>query len=237
LPEPARNGVLITRPAPGAAETAARVAALGFTPVLSSMLAIRLLPAHLPPPDRVAAVLVTSGSAVPGLPALFRHGPLLAVGAATARRAREAGFTAVADAGGDAGALAAYARTHLNPMQGPLLLAVGRGQGVRLERALRDAGFRVLRRTLYAAEPVRTLTPEALDALRGGRLHAVLFFSAETARQFVALVRRAGLDGLLHDVVAVAIGAPAGMALQALPWRRLRVAARPTQDEMLALLP
>lgn len=237
MPEPTRNGVLITRPEPGATETAARVAALGFTPVLSPMLTVRLLPVRLPAPERFAAVLLTSGSAVPALPASFHRVRLVAVGAATARRAREAGFAMVASAESDADALAAYARSHLDPRQGPLLLAVGAGQGERLEQTLREAGFRVLRRVVYAAEPVRALTPEALDALRAGRLHAALFFSGETARQFVRLVQRAGLSGSLHDVVAVAIGAPAGMALQALPWRRVRVAAHPTQDEMLALLP
>jgi hypothetical protein len=35
---------------------------------------------------------------------------------------------------------------------------------------------------------------------------------------------------------ALAIGEAAAVALQALPWRRIRVAARPTQDAMLALL-
>jgi hypothetical protein len=38
------------------------------------------------------------------------------------------------------------------------------------------------------------------------------------------------------SVAAISIGRPAAVALEALPWRDIRVAARPTQDEMLALL-
>jgi uroporphyrinogen-III synthase len=67
-------------------------------------------------------------------------------------------------------------------------------------------------------------------------LRAVLFFSAETARAFVTLVGAAGLASRVADVEALAIGRPACVALEALPWRAIRVAARPTQDEMLALL-
>jgi len=75
-----------------------------------------------------------------------------------------------------------------------------------------------------------------MAALRAGTVSSALFFSAETARQFVRLAQRAGVAETLRGVDAVSIGQPAAVALQALPWRRIRVAARPNQDEMLALL-
>jgi uroporphyrinogen-III synthase len=84
--------------------------------------------------------------------------------------------------------------------------------------------------------PVRTLPQGAAAALRAGQVRAVLFFSAETARAFVGLVHRAGLQETVRTVDACAIGAAAGVALQALPWRRIGVAATPDQDAMLALL-
>ncbi len=80
------------------------------------------------------------------------------------------------------------------------------------------------------------LAPEAASALRNGQVHTALFFSAESARQFVRLTGRARLAASLRSVEAVAIGQAAAVALEALPWRRIRVAARPNQDEMLALL-
>jgi uroporphyrinogen-III synthase len=93
----------------------------------------------------------------------------------------------------------------------------------------------VHRRVLYDARPVRNLPPAAGTALREG-LHAALFFSAATARAFIAAVRRAGLDTETRVADACAIGEAARMALERLTWRRLRVAARPTQDDLLALL-
>ena len=64
----------------------------------------------------------------------------------------------------------------------------------------------------------------------------VMFFSAETARQFLILVRAAGLLDRLRDREAITIGRQAAMALEEAPWSRVRVASHPTQDEMLALL-
>jgi uroporphyrinogen-III synthase len=116
------------------------------------------------------------------------------------------------------------------------LLASGRGQGQALVAALRVAGYRVLRRVVYAALPACDLSPAAVAALRSGQVHAALFFSAETARQFVRLVQRAGVADSLAGVDAISIGRPAAVALGALRWRGVRVAGRPNQDEMLALL-
>ncbi|HVC59590.1 MAG TPA: uroporphyrinogen-III synthase [Acetobacteraceae bacterium] len=228
--------VLVTRPEPGASDTAARVASLGFVPVLAPAIRIRPTPACLPPPAALAAVLVASGNAVDALPPAYRTTRLLCVGDATAERARAAGFLQVLSAAGDAEALAALVARHQKPKDGTLLLASGRLQGLALQATLRQAGYRVIRRTVYAALPARTLAPPAAAALRAGQVRAALFFSAETARQFVRLVRRAGLAETLAGVDAISIGRPTAVALEALPWRGVRVAARPTQDEMLALL-
>ena len=151
-----RRSVLITRPEPGGSETAARIQAMGLEPVLAPMLAVRLLPAHLPAPETVQAILATSGNAIAGLPPEARGCRLLAVGDATAERACAAGFTHTESAGGNATDLTALARHRLKPATGPLLLACGRGHGLELAAALRAEGFRVLRRTVYATGPVRS---------------------------------------------------------------------------------
>ena len=125
----AAAGVLVTRPEPGASETAARIAALGYQPIVASLLEIRILHAALPPSGHVQAVLATSGNAIAALPASHRHLPLFAVGDATAGLARAAGFAAVHSASGDAGALAALVARDCDRSAGPLLFPCGRGQG------------------------------------------------------------------------------------------------------------
>ncbi|MBW4090707.1 MAG: uroporphyrinogen-III synthase [Proteobacteria bacterium] len=225
--------VLITRPLPAGAATADAVAALDFVPLLAPTLVVCArelgeIPAGL------VAVAVTSGNALPGLPVSLHRLPLFAVGDATAERARAVGFAYVTSAGADAAALAALLARRAP--EGPLLLAVGEGQGATLEQALRAAGRAVHRRVLYAAEPAAELPAAAVAALRAGTVGAALFFSAETARVFVRLVEAAGLADALGGVRACAIGGAAVVALRTLRWREIRQARRPTQEAMLALL-
>jgi uroporphyrinogen-III synthase len=236
LVTPSRDGVLITRPQTGAPDTAARVAALGLCPVVAPLLGIRALPTALPTAERLQAVLIASGNALTGLPAAYHSLPLLAVGDASAAAARVAGFARVLSADGAAEALIALVGRQCDPGGRPLLLAACRGQSMKLAAGLRVLGFRVVRHAVYAAIPVHALPDAAATALRDGSLRAALFFSAETARQFARLLIRSGLREAVRGVDACAIGEPAAAAIQALPWRRVLCAAKPTQDAMLALL-
>lgn len=235
MPDSFRRGVLVTRPQPGARDTAERLRDLGYVPVLAPALCIRPVAAELGELSDIQAVVVPSGNALPALPAELRDTPILAVGDATAGRAREAGFRDVRSANGDAVALTALAVKSCRPENGPLLLACGRGQSHRLTAALRAAGFTVRRRVTYAATPALTLPPDARAALATDSVAAALFFSVETAAAFVKLARRAKID--VSRIDAIPIGRPAAVALGELPWRSIRVASQPTQDAMLALLP
>ncbi len=227
--------MLITRPQPGADETAARIAARGLVPVVAPLLEIA--------PRRVAgfgqpqAILVTSGNALAGLPTSLHGTRLLAVGDATAARARLAGFAQVHSAGRDAAALAELAAGLCVPWGGPLLLASGAGQGSALAAALRARGFRVVRRVAYAARPVPALPEAARTALAADSLRAIVFFSPLTARVFVTMLERDSPHAAVREVEALAISRAAASALRVLPWRRVRVASHPTQEELLTLLP
>ncbi len=217
----------------GANATAARLQAAGYQPVLAPFLTVRSLAASLPQATAVQAVIAASANAA-ALPPSHQALPLLAVGDSTAARARDAGFAAVHSADGDAAALVALAVRLLSPANGALLLATGRGQGAGLARALRAEGFAVYRRVVYAATAIRRFPQAAADAIRDG-LHAALFFSAETARAFARLLPPS-LRQKLSRTSAAVIGPGAADALRHLPWSELRVALRPTQDGVLALL-
>ncbi len=228
---PSPNAVLITRPAAEGVATADRVRALGFVPVLAPLLTITTVP--ISGLGAFDGVIVTSGNALAALspmPAV----PLLAVGDATAARARAAGFHRVYSAGGDAAALALAVPEHF-PVGARLLFATAEGEGLALERTLRHAGFGVERRVAYAVQPVAELPPAAREALHSRQLHAALFLSARTARTFVSV-----LDPQLHrhlaGLDALAIGQPAADELTLLPWRRVRVSLAPTLEQVLALL-
>lgn len=228
---------MITRPEPAAHNTARIVAALGFNPIIAPMLVIS---AHrLPKPKALLqAILVTSANALTALERFDRATTLLAVGDATATRARHLGFHNVHSAGRDAEALAALTIQHCTPRSGPLYLASGAGQGLALQTTLSNAGYSVLRRVAYGARPALELPPDAIDALDGTTLRHALFFSSATAAAFVAcmLKRAAPPATYLERVEALAISPPTARALSLLPWLRIRVASHPNQDELVALL-
>lgn len=229
-------GVLITRPEPGAAETARRVEALGWRPVLAPALVLAPRAFAWPPAQ---ALLLTSRAAARALPPADL--PVLAVGEATAAEARARGFTRVEAAAGDAASLAEHAARRLDPAAGALLLAVGQGYGAELAADLRRRGFRVLRRVAYAAAPAPALPAEALAALqRDGEVVSVLFFSPRSAGCAMSLLKASGLAETAARMEALAISPrvaeTAARALAPLAWRAVRIADRPDQDALLALL-
>ena len=230
----------MTRPEPGLGETARAVAAIGLQPIACPLLRIRALKHRLPPGHLLQAVLLTSGQALASLrdaarsdPAL-RGLPLLAVGDGTAARARAAGFADSVSAGGDAAELERLVRVRL-PAGAALLLPTASGQGQALCRRLRQAGYAVHRRAVYAAECPSGLSPAGFAALRDGGVAACLFFSGETARNFDRLCPVA-LRPSLRTVRALAISAHVASTLDGMTWRAVQAAPRPDAASLLALL-
>ncbi|UPG71069.1 uroporphyrinogen-III synthase [Roseomonas gilardii subsp. gilardii] len=223
----------MTRPEPGAAETAIRVAALGWHPVLAPALVLEPRPVPLP---AAQALLLTSRAAARALAGRFPDLPVLAVGEATAAEARRAGATRLHAATGDARSLADLATTVLEPREGPLLLVAGRGYALDLAEILRWRGFRVRRRVVYDAHPARHLPEEALLALRAGKIGSALFFSPRSAEVTLSLMRDAGLAAAATTVEALALSARVATTLRGLPWRAVRVASDLNQNALLALL-
>lgn len=231
--------MLVTRPEPGAAETARALTALGWDPVLAPALRLEARPSALAQGlARAQALLLTSRTAARALPPTDL--PVLAVGEATAAEARRQGCRNVTAAAGDAEALAALAAATLDPAAGPLLLAVGTGYGQELALALRQAGFRVRRRVAYIAAPATELPGAARQALAAGEIVAAMFFSPRSAESTISMLRTAGLAETTSGIVALAISPRVAAALRAdsaaLAWLAVRIAERPDQDSLLQLL-
>jgi uroporphyrinogen-III synthase len=226
--------VLITRPEPGATETAERLTALGFLPIVAPILSI--VGSDLRAPDRVAATLLTSRNAIAACPRSLHDRPAFAVGTATANHATEAGFRCVFNADGDATSLTNLIADAVSPKDGPLFLPTGQGLGTNLATSLRQRGFRVLRHVAYRIAPAPVLPEAAATALAHGLVAAAMFFSGDSALHFVRLIKSAGLVEAVRCVEAVTISERVGVPLKDLPWRRISVAATPNQDAMLVLL-
>ncbi len=231
------RGVLVTRPEPGGEETAARLRALGLSPVLAPALVLEARPFA---PPRAQAILITSRAAARALAAQSPPLPLLAVGEASASAAREAGFTDVTAAAGTAIDLARLAAERLDPRAGPLLLAVGEGYALDLAADLRARGFRVARRIAYRAVPALTLPEASRAALSEGGITSILFHSPRSAACAITLLQAAGHAATLAGMEAFAISQrvadAAAAAIAPLSFRAIHVAGRPSEDALLALL-
>lgn len=234
-----RRRALITRPQEDAADIAVALARREITPVLAPMMAIAPADVDIEADVETAqALLFTSRNGVRAFCRLShrRDKPVYAVGDATAALARDNAFVSVESADGDTNDLARLAIDKLLPGGGALFHAAGATVAGDLSGLLTKAGFHVVRRTLYSAEPVAELSADTRVALRNGDLDYVLFFSPRTARIFVDLISSAGLGASLSSLVAVCLSDAVASELDTGAWREIRVAERPATDALVATL-
>ena len=229
---------LLTRPREESQSLAAALAVRDVGAVIEPMMKVHYSVEAALDLAAVQAVLCTSANGVRALARVTgeRGLPLLAVGEATATRARAEGFTAVASGGGAVADLVRLATVRLRPQNGRLLHVAGNVVAGDLVGALRAHGFTIERRVLYEARPVEMLSTATVSALRGRTIDFALFFSPRTAAIFVRLAGIAGVVACCRTITALAISAAADAVLAALPWRDRRVAERPNQPALLDTL-
>jgi uroporphyrinogen-III synthase len=221
-------GVLVTRP--DSSGTARRLHALGHRPVLLPLSrVVELEPGPNRNPAAVRAVAATSANALrfcsPALLDAMKGKPCFAVGEATARAAREKGFSRIQVGEGDVQALA----ERIGPHAAPLLYLCGRVRRPEFEDALARKGVMVRAVETYdtvAVEPSSAALAEALD---GRPVHAALLYSALGAEGFARLRQRAdaaALRGVSVLALSPRIAKAAGGGL---------AAKAPNEDALFAL--
>ena len=234
--------LLLTRPLPDAAPLAKTLRAQGHEVVLCPLMRIRREPSATLDTTGVQALVLTSANgaralaerlqAAPELAAL----PAFAVGAATAAAARDAGLAQVESADGDVETLARLLAARLDPRNGALLHVAGRRVAGDLAGVLAGKGFQVRRTVLYDAVTAATFPDNGLAVLNTGEIDAVLFYSPRSAATFVRLLKATGAADACRAVEALVLSPAVAEALRGLAWRRIRIARRPEQAALLALL-
>jgi uroporphyrinogen-III synthase len=174
---------LVTRPREDAESLVAALATRGVEALVEPLMEIHYRAPEALDVGGVQAILCTSANGVRALARASgeRGVPLLAVGDATAARARAEGFGSVESAGGDVGDLARLAGAILRPENGPLLHVAGNVVAGDLVGLLSAQGFTVERRVLYEARAAAALSPAAVDSLRASAIAFALFFSPRLA--------------------------------------------------------
>lgn len=228
--------ILVTRPQPDAQTTAQLLRARGHDVLVAPLLQI------VPDVDTPAldlagmqAVLITSANGLRALAAAtpVRTVPVLAVGDASAAAARHEGFVQVASASGDVTSLAALVRETLDPGAGKLLHVAGSVTAGDLSGDLAQSGFEVEKLALYRAETPETLPEPVRIALENREIDAVALYSPRSAKVFVELVARAGIDDCLQAVTAYCLSTAVAEALKGSVFRGVHVSYSPDQDSLL----
>jgi uroporphyrinogen-III synthase len=232
--------LLVTRPEPDAGREAETLTARGHRPVLAPLLTIafdRDAPLDL---EGAQALIATSRNALRALAAHRALGdalklPLLAVGDATAGEAQALGFADVTIGPGTGAKLAKLIARELEPKRGALVHVSGDTIAFDLKAALEAEGFTVRRFVLYRAAPVAALPAEALSLLKAGELDGVMLMSPRTAKTFAELAARHGLVTQAHGLVCYCLSEAVAEAVRPLGGK-IRVAARPREEDILALV-
>ena len=235
--------IWITRAEPEAQRTAQAVTAAGHRPLVSPLIQVAPLPSAS---DRlakalagVAALAFTSANGVRAFallrPLSDRQHPVFAVGAATARAAREAGFATVISAEGDVAALSRRIAAHKPPPAGAVLHCGALEPAGDLVGALEQRGlgarFVAVYQTLPQAPTGELLT--ALDQQPPG-VGAVLIHSPKAAEALAAML--ADRPALAGALTVVCISKAAAEPLAAFKFARRAVASKPNEAAMLARL-
>lgn len=230
--------MLVTRPDPDAADTAARLGALDIEATICPLLEFATLPTSLPDARGFAAIALTSGNALRALEARgevsrYRQLRVYAVGERTGERAREAGFTDIVTAGGTLASLAEQL-AH-SGLGGPVFYPAGRELSGDLAKSLAPYGVMVITAQVYAMNPVAGLPLTVREDLVEGRIGAVLLYSRRTAETFVRL---AG-DGLGRDARArlamLCMSEGVAQPLVDAHFVRIGLADHPSEEAMMGL--
>lgn len=238
--------VLIIRPEVQARQTADKLAALGHDPVIFPL----FRPSHDLPhcldalKSKYSALAVTSAEAVRCLQELgpelepYLGVPMFTVGRATARAARNVGFTDVIAASGNGHDLAAivagYAASAMEAK--PILYLAGvRRSGV-FEDTLRDNDIDCVTAEIYDMEPVPYTLEQQQARLVNKAVDAAFFFSRENAKAFFELgVFQHSKEALRKTLFFCLSRSIADVVPEALR-KSAVVSLNPDEDELIDLL-
>jgi len=221
--------IIITRAQPGADETAARVRALGLTPIVSPALSLRLMrPVPQIPISGAAGILFTSANGVRFYSEVngASHLPAFCVGPATFEAAQASNFATVLNADGNSQDLIRLVMKSCDPRDGHLIHIANTAAAGSVKAELEEAGFDVRFVGLYTPEEARSVSIDAGVALGEGPTF-VLIHSAKGASSFAKQIA----ETKTQDIVFICVSDKAAMPISHLG--NVRLAARPNEEELL----
>ena len=239
MPDKRRLRALITRPQEDSVEVAIALVRRRITPVLAPMMRVVFNSSEVGAElDQAQAILFTSRNGVRAFSRVSerRDMKVFAVGNSTAALAHNEGFLSVESADGDSSDLARLLIEELSPSDGLLFHVTGTSTAGELRETLIEAGFKVIRRSLYEAAPESEFSQKTIDFIKNGDGDYVLFFSPRTARIFLAHIKTHELEDACKNLIAISLSRPVADELSVITWKAIAVASTPDMQSLLKAL-
>jgi len=230
--------ILITRPAPDNARTAAALRRSGHEVALSPLLEMEAISAEIP--DRnFSAVVLTSGNAAR---ALQMHPlgnkllslPVFAVGSHTAEVARDVGFREVHAAAGDKQQLLELLHSRCSGACDPLLYLAGEDRAGEL--VPQAPTFTIVTAVIYRMVKRGRLDAAVETALVKREIDGVLHFSRRSAETYLECARHAGIERPALSPIHYCLSQQVAEPLASAGASAIRVALQPDERGLLDLL-
>ncbi|WP_167730666.1 uroporphyrinogen-III synthase [Terasakiella sp. SH-1] len=235
--------ILVTRPKEDAAPLVEALKKRGHQPVLFPLLTIvneadgaKTLSSYKI--KDIQALLVTSANGVRAFASADkrRSFKVLAVGDASAKAARQAGFKHVENANGDVESLAKLIKKEGDPAKGKFLHIAGSRLAGDLKGLLEADGFEYERVVLYHADKTTSLSPSLKKQITNREIDAVLLYSPRTATSFGELIEKADLVKHLDCIRAYGLSEAVASKIKHLPFKEMKTAPTPDQEALLGIL-
>lgn len=234
-----RCHVWVTRPQPGADQTAARLRALGYEPLVAPLTEIVGVPADVSPLLDCAALVFTSANGARFFPrdAVQRllTKPVFAVGAATADALHALGFLTVVIGDNDATSLAPLiaARSEEGDAIGYIC---GRQRTGTLEQSLSELNREAVLIEVYDTKKVSQVTYSQTSFFETDAPRVILVYAQFSAQVLASMI--AGSDGSqnIDNAHYIAISPRVAEALAPLGGQKIQIAATPNEAGMFAAL-
>jgi uroporphyrinogen-III synthase len=231
--------LLVTRPDPDGARTAAALRKRGHEVTLAPLLRVEDVAFELPE-EAAGAVLMTSANAARAIAdrparAALTALPTFTVGRHTAQAARDVGFIEIHGAEGDKADLVDLLVARYPRERGALLYLAGEDRAGDLAVDLAPHGLSVRTMVVYRAVKLERFPFSVEELLVRGALDGVLHFSKRSAETYIDCAKRAGMLERalkpLHYCLSRQIAAPL-VAVGA----STRVAPRPEEAALIDLV-
>ncbi len=230
--------ILLTRPLEDSQRIAKDLKELNIDTVISPLLEIHRKRDEEIDYKKYQSVLITSKNAACGLcgSAIKKSLPIYCVGDATSNFIANLGFSNVISASGDVSNLIRLTAANLKPSKGPIVYLSGQYIRYDIKKELEYLDFEVDVSVIYEAKEVKYFNVDMLKSLEKKEITGVFLYSPRSARIFIDNMKRTKLTAVAPDLKVYCISLAVADELKELKWKKVLIAHKPENAEMLALV-